>query len=712
MAAPLDDCRDQWEHGRREQARNCYLAAVRSNADPLIQAQAAWKVGDKKRANDLFRAALAAHPKDASARVLWGTLFLETYNKAEATKLFQEALKLDPQSAEAHLGLAHAAADGFESAATEEANQALKLKPDLTEAHTLLAWLALEEQDTKKANEQLDQALATKGTPLEAYALKATIDLMAGKSDSPWIAKALAYNPTYGELYATAAHFFDITRHYTEAADMYRRALALDPELWDAHAQLGVNLWRQGEAKEAEAKQHLETAYKGDPFSAVTVNTLRLMDSMKHFQTFNTPKVVLKLHEKEAEVMRPYFEELVLKAIDTYRKKYNFTPAQPIQVEVFPDHEDFAVRTMGMPGLGALGVTFGYVVVMDSPSGRTPGEFHWGSTLWHELCHVFVLESTHHTAPRWLSEGLSMYEELQAGEGWGDRLTPQIVRAIKDKKLLPVLDMDKGFLRPSYPGQVVVSYFQAGAICEMIAEKQGFPKLLAMLKAYEKGDTTEQVVQQVLGMTPSEFDKQFSDYLRPRTEKIVASFDDWRKQMETVVKLAKEKKYAEVIEPARHTRDLFPDYVEAGNPYEILADALVAQGDKAGAAQELDRYRLAGGHSPRALKQLASLEEELGDKKAAMHVLEQLLWIRPQDEELHAKLGQLLLADKQPRLAVREFQALLAVKPVDPAAAHFHLAEAYYQLNDRERTREQLLASLEAAPGYRPAQKLLLEINR
>jgi hypothetical protein len=61
---------------------------------------------------------------------------------------------------------------------------------------------------------------------------------------------------------------------------------------------------------------------------------------------------------------------------------------------------------------------------------------------------------------------------------------------------------------------------------------------------------------------------------------------------------------------------------------------------------------------------------------------------------------------------VREFQALLAVKPVDPAAAHFHLAEAYYQLNDREKTREQLLGSLEAAPGYRPAQKLLLEINR
>jgi len=710
-AAPLDACQDPADHGRKEEARRCYLTALRTNADPAVQAEATWKLGDKKRANELFRAAVAAHPKDAAVRVAWGRLFLETYNKQEASTLFKEALQLDPQNADAHLGLALVAAEGFENAAVEEANQALKLRPGLTEAHTLLASLALEENDAARANQHLDRALATKGCPLEAYALKAAIDLLAGKPESEWTAKALAYNPSYGDVYATPAHFFEITRRYKEAVDLYRRALALDPDLWSAHAALAVNLWRLGD--ETEARQHLELAYKGDPYNAMTVNSLRLMDSVdKHFRTFKNPKVILKLHEKEAEVLRPYFEELVQKAIDTYRVKYAFTPTQPIHVEVYPDHEDFAVRTMGMPGLGALGVTFGYVVAMDSPSGRPPGEFHWGSTLWHELCHVFVLEKTHHTAPRWLSEGLSMYEEAHGGEGWGDRITPEIIRAIKDKRLLPIAELDRGFIRPRYPSQVIVSYFQAGAICEMIAEKQGFPKLLAMLDAYEHGRTTEQVVQQVLGLSPADFDKQFAEFLRPRTEKVVASFDEWRKLMETVVSLAKAKKYSEVMEPARRARDLYPDFVEAGNPYEILAEAHLASGDKAGAAQELERYRLAGGRSPRALKQLASLDDELGNRQQAIHVLEQLLWIRPGDEELHSKLGQLLLAEKQPRLAVREFESLLAVKPVDPAAAHFHLAEAYYQLKNREKTREHLLASLEAAPGYRPAQKLLLEINR
>ena len=32
------------------------------------------------------------------------------------------------------------------------------------------------------------------------------------------------------------------------------------------------------------------------------------------------------------------------------RQKYRTKLAGPVQVEVYPDHEDFAVRTLGMPG--------------------------------------------------------------------------------------------------------------------------------------------------------------------------------------------------------------------------------------------------------------------------------------------------------------------------------------------------------------------------
>ena len=175
----------------------------------------------------------------------------------------------------------------------------------------------------------------------------------------------------------------------------------MDPLLNRARSLLGINLMRLG--KNEEAYSQLETCYKNGYQSSATVNTLRLMDSYKNFVTYTTERTVLKVHKKEAELLRPYIEGEMNRAIRTYEDKYRMKLAQPVQVEVYPDHEDFAVRTLGMPGLGALGVTFGHAIAMDSPSGRKPGTFHWASTLWHEMSHVFTLTATGHRVPRWFT---------------------------------------------------------------------------------------------------------------------------------------------------------------------------------------------------------------------------------------------------------------------------------------------------------------------
>ena len=46
------------------------------------------------------------------------------------------------------------------------------------------------------------------------------------------------------------------------------------------------------------------------------------MDSYKNFVTFKTTDTILKLHKKEAELLRPYFEAELERAIATYEKKY------------------------------------------------------------------------------------------------------------------------------------------------------------------------------------------------------------------------------------------------------------------------------------------------------------------------------------------------------------------------------------------------------
>ncbi|HKS95583.1 MAG TPA: tetratricopeptide repeat protein, partial [Terriglobia bacterium] len=383
----------------------------------------------------------------------------------------------------------------------------------------------------------------------------------------------------------------------------------------------------------------------------------------------------------------------------------------PVQVEVYPNHEDFAVRTLGMPGLGALGVTFGEVVAMDSPSARKPGDFNWASTLWHEMSHVFILTATNHRVPRWFTEGLAVHEETQASPEWGDRITPDILVAIRDKKLLPVAQLDRGFVRPEYSGQVIVSYFQAGRICDYIQSRWGDAKLLEMVHSFAQVKTTPDVIQQDLGIPPDEFDKEFLQWLDAGVGKTVANFDQWHGALKQLVELDRDKKYDDVIQQGAEVIRLYPQYIYDANAYEFVAEADLAKGDKRAAASVLTDYEKMGGKSPATLKELASLESDLGDPKDAAATLDRINYIDPMDEDLHRRLGDLWLAQKNYDGAIREYSALVAMHPLDKASAQYGLAEAYFEAGQRDKAEDSVLQSLEAAPNFRPAQKLLLQLQ-
>jgi tetratricopeptide (TPR) repeat protein len=679
-------------------------------AQTLDRAESLWKAHDYESANAAFRALVKAHPNNPDYKVRWGRLYLDRFQPQDAAQLFTEALAIKKDHAGALVGLALVAAEDFEGKAVELAEQALAAEPKLIEARVLLAQLALEDNNPARAAEQADKALAISSNALDAMAIHASVDWLDDKTDSPWIGRIIAQNPHYGHAYELAGHFFVINRRYEEGITYYRKAITVEPDLWSAHSQLGVNLMRLG--FEEQARAQLEACYAHNYKDAATVNTLRLLDSYKNFVTYRTDNTILKLHKKEAELLRPYFEAELKRALSTYEKKYGFKLDRPVQVEVYPDHEDFAVRTQGMPGLGALGVTFGYVVAMDSPSGRKPGDFHWASTMWHELSHVYVLSATHHRVPRWFTEGLAVFEETAASPDWGDRLDPHVIGAIQQKKLLPVAELDRGFVHPTYPTQVLVSYFQAGRICGFIAREWGYQKLLAMMHDFSANTTTPQVIEKELGMRPEEFDEKFLAAMDAETKTVVDGFDNWKKGIKEVAMLARAAENDQVIQKSEAIRDIYPEFVELGNLYQLRADAFLALHNKPAAIGELEHFAKIGGRSPEALKKLAALEVETGHPGDAAATLNRLNYINPVDGDLHRRLGDLWLEQNNIDGAIREYQAVLACQPVDPAAAHFNLAKAYRRADRPDDARDQLLLSLETAPGYRPAQKMLLELSQ
>ncbi len=674
----------------------------------LDRAESLWRARDYQGANAQFAALVKQNPKNADYRVRWGRLLLERFNRADSMALFSEALTISPKHAGALLGLALVAEQSFDDKAAGFAQQALETDPNSVEARALLAKLKVEDSNYTDATAEANKALAVSPTALDAMTVLAAIDLLKDRP-TPWLDRIGAINSRYGKAYETLAALFVLNRRYEEGIGYYRKAIALTPDLWSAHEQLGINLMRLG--FEEEARQHLELGYANGQKDDATVNSLRLMDSYKNFVTFRDGNTVLRLHKKEAEVLRPYFESEMKRAMAVYEKKYEVKLDRPAQVEVYPDHEDFAVRTMGMPGLGALGVTFGYVVAMDSPSGRPPGSFHWASTMWHELSHVYVLTLTKHHVPRWFTEGMAVHEETAVAADWGDRLGPEVITAIKDKKLLPIADMDRGFIHPSFQAQVLVSYYQAGKVCDFISAKWGEHKLLDMVHDFAGTLSTAEVIRKDLGMEPEELDKQFLASVEAETKKTVDGYAEWRKKMKELSELSKAKKYDEAIRTGLAIRDLYPDYVEHANVYEFLSDAYLAKNDKLAAMAQLEHYSQIGGRSPEALKKLATLLVEDGRPRDAAKVLNRLNFIAPIDPELHQRLGDLWLAQGDLDGAVREFRAVIAEKPLDQAGSHFNLARAYKALQKAGDARDELLLALEAAPNFRPAQKMLLELS-
>ncbi len=90
-------------------------------------------------------------------------------------------------------------------------------------------------------------------------------------------------------------------------------------------------------------------------------------------------------------------------------------------------------------------------------------------------------------------------------------------------------------MHPTSPLQVVVSYFQAGRICDYITDKWGWDTILAMLHDFGAGEDTAAVIRKELKMEPEEFDKRVPRRSwKPKPRTTVENFDDWKKRVKQI----------------------------------------------------------------------------------------------------------------------------------------------------------------------------------
>ncbi len=204
-------------------------------------------------ANDIYRSAIEADSDYLDAQLSAGELFTEKYQYGDAAQFLADALKINPNSARAHLDVAlNKRIEGGEDM-NAALSRALTINPNFVEALALKAALALEMSQYDAAATEIEKALKINPRSLEAHSLKAAMFYLQDKDFEPEVAATLEISPRYGGIFNTLSRYATITRRTEQAAAFARRAIETAPRLWDAHLNLGMALLRLGQMEPGRA---------------------------------------------------------------------------------------------------------------------------------------------------------------------------------------------------------------------------------------------------------------------------------------------------------------------------------------------------------------------------------------------------------------------------------------------------------------------------
>jgi adenylate cyclase len=181
----------------------------------------------------------------------------------EARNLYQKAIELDPQFAQAHSRLAGVhnslvfrgrETDENSDQTMEVVQRALSLDSNDGFSRTTLGWALLRRGSFEEAEEQLEKALALNPNDADTVAWAAHGLALAGNAEKAYdlISKAIRLNPLHPDIYhshlANAAFF---TGRYEQAIREYKRGLSLGAGY---HFALAATYGQMGQLEEARAE--------------------------------------------------------------------------------------------------------------------------------------------------------------------------------------------------------------------------------------------------------------------------------------------------------------------------------------------------------------------------------------------------------------------------------------------------------------------------
>ncbi|MHB0959010.1 MAG: tetratricopeptide repeat protein [Pirellulaceae bacterium] len=664
-----------------------------------------------------------------------GDLALSKGDYALAAEEFTQALKRAPEHPDVFFGLVRAYTPSDDKRTNENLQNALQRNPHHVPSLLFVIDRHVDAERYDDARTVLEQVLAINPLCPEAWAIRAVLAHLDNDADAERQARdrALSTWTTNPHVDHLIGRKLSSKYRFLEGAQYQRQALECDASFVPAQLQLSQDLLRTGH--EAEGWQRAELVFEVDEYNVVAHNLVQLQANMARFRTLENEDFLVRMDAHEAEIYGDRVLDLLSRAKQTLCTKYDLQIDEPVIVEIFPQQQDFAIRTFGLPGgAGFLGVCFGRVITANSPASQGSTPSNWESVLWHEFCHVVTLQKTRNRMPRWLSEGISVYEEGQANRAWGHRPDPTYREMILGDALTPVSQLSGAFLNPRTPLHLQFAYLESALVVEYLVEKYGPQVLNQMLTDLGAGLPIQDVLQRYCGSSTA-LDQEFAQYARAQAEQwapdatwetldlpndaSVTDLADFvalhprhflalRQYARALIDL---RRWEEARLPLEQMRELWPDYVGTDNAYQQLADVYREVGDAQKERAMLEDLAARKGDATEVYPRLLELARNERDWVGVRHIAQQMLAVNPLVPAPHRYLAEAAEQFSDAQQAIRGYHALMQLDPADPAEVHYRLGRNLHLVGRNDEAFRHVLTSLEEAPRFQDAHRLLLKLD-
>ncbi|MBW3596608.1 MAG: tetratricopeptide repeat protein [Planctomycetes bacterium] len=687
---------------------------------------------------DFYDRAKSGRADYVEAYLAAADLALEKHDFALAAESLEQAIKITPDNPDLYFKLALAYAPSESEKSAEMLEQALSRNPRHVESLLFQADDRIDAERYDEARALIDQALDVNLREPRAWAYLAVLAHLDAdpQGERLWRAAALSSWPANPEADHLIGKKLSQKYRFAEGAEYQRKALQLDPGYLPAKAQLSQDLLRLGE--EEEGWRLAAEVYARDAYDVLAYNLMTLHDRLEKFRTLEALEedgggFIVRMEAREAEIYGDRVLMLLQEAKEKLCAKYDVTLEKPIVVEIFDQQKDFAIRTFGLPGgAGFLGVCFGSVITANSPAAQGASLSNWEAVLWHEFCHVVTLHKTNNKMPRWLSEGISVYEERQENPTWGQAMTPVYRKMILEGELTPVSKLSGAFLNPPSAAHLQFAYYESSLVVEYLIDEYGLETLQRVLTDLGAGMPINESLQRYVGSLQA-LDDEFAAFARNRAESLapdaeweqpelpptagVADWEAWTAEHPKnylglqilATKLIEAERFEDAKAPLNEMRRLYPDAIGADNPDVLLARVhrqLNETEEERAVLAELASRSADAGDAYVRLMELAAAEE---DWPAVRENAERMLAVNPLVRTPHEQLAQSAEALGDDDSAIAAYRVLAMLDPLDPAETHYRLARLLHRRGDAAAKRHVLIA-LEEAPRFRAAHRLLLEM--